>query len=48
MLLWLYLSALAILVGAELNAEIHHALPQRREESGGSKPIGPAADPAAT
>jgi membrane protein len=44
MLLWLYLSALAILVGAELNAEIHHALPVRREEPDGPTPIGAAAD----
>jgi membrane protein len=45
MLLWLYLSAFAILAGAELNAEIDRALPERErspQPSGGRRKIGPA------
>jgi len=50
LLLWLYLSGFAILVGAELNAEIDRALPTR--DDGPQRPerrkrIGPAAEEAA-
>jgi len=31
LLLWLYVSSLAILVGAEMNAEIEHASPHGKE-----------------
>lgn len=49
-LLWLYLSGFAILIGAELNAEIDRALPSR--DDGPQRPnrkkrIGPAAEKAA-
>jgi uncharacterized BrkB/YihY/UPF0761 family membrane protein len=50
LLLWLYLSGFALLVGAELNAEIDRALPSRDEEPQGPerrKKIGPAAEKAA-
>jgi membrane protein len=49
MLLWLYLAALAILIGAELNAELHKALPARkraRHPVTGRHRIGPAAESA--
>lgn len=47
LLLWLYLSGFALLIGAELNAEIDHALPARDRDpgpAGAPKKIGPAAD----
>jgi membrane protein len=45
MLLWFYLSGFALLVGAELNAEIDKALHPRQVQAVGSpKKIGPAAD----
>jgi membrane protein len=50
LLLWLYLSGFAILIGAELNAEIDRALPSRDERPqhpNRKKRIGPAADEAA-
>ena len=46
-LLWFYLSSLAIVIGAELNAEIEHASPwgrkPREKQPGGRKRIGRAA-----
>lgn len=47
LMLWLYLSGLALLVGAELNAEIDKALDARDpvpRQPGQRKPIGPAAE----
>ena len=45
LLLWFYLSGFALLVGAELNAEIDKALhPQQSQRLGQPKKIGPAAD----
>ena len=47
LLLWFYISGLAILVGAELNAEIEHASPYGKDPGekvpGQKKKIGPAA-----
>jgi membrane protein len=49
LLLWFYLSGFALLVGAELNAEIDKAIPERddtarAEAEGRKKRIGPAAE----
>jgi len=38
LMLWFYMSSLAVLIGAELNAEIDHASPYRKEP--GDKEIG--------
>ena len=47
LMLWFYVSALAVLVGAELNAEIEHASPYGKDpgekELGAKKQIGPLA-----
>jgi membrane protein len=49
LMLWFYLSGFALLVGAELNAEIDKALhPGQRQRPGERKQIGPAADVAAS
>jgi membrane protein len=50
LLLWFYLSGFALLIGAELNAEIDRALPSRDDQPQGphrKKKIGPAAERAA-
>jgi membrane protein len=48
LMLWLYLSSLAVLVGAEMNAEIEHASPYGKDpgekELGEKKKIGTAAE----
>jgi hypothetical protein len=48
LMLWFYVSSLAVLVGAELNAEIEHASPYGKEpgekEIGEKKKIGMAAE----
>jgi membrane protein len=45
LMLWFYLSGFALLVGAELNAEIDKALhPKQAQRPGEAKKIGPAAD----
>jgi membrane protein len=52
LMLWLYVSSLAILVGAELNAEIEHASPYGKDPGekvpGEKKKIGPLAEQAWT
>jgi membrane protein len=46
LMLWFYLSGLALLLGAELNTEIDKALhPVQPQASGEPKKIGPALDP---
>jgi len=50
LMLWFYLSGLALLVGAELNAEIDRAMPARDMTTSGphrAKKIGPAAEKSA-
>jgi membrane protein len=48
LMLWFYVSALAVLVGAEVNAEIEHASPYGKEPgekvAGEKRKIGPAAE----
>ena len=48
LMLWFYVSALAVLVGAEMNAEIEHASPYGKEPgekvAGEKRKIGPAAE----
>ncbi len=47
LMLWFYLSGFALLVGAELNAEIDKALhPEQPQGPAGRRQIGPAADAA--
>jgi len=48
LLLWFYVSALAVLIGAEMNAEIEHASPYGKDpgekQAGEKKKIGPLAE----
>ena len=48
LLLWFYVSGIALLIGAELNAEIEHASPHGKDVGekvpGEKKKIGPAAE----
>jgi membrane protein len=50
LMLWFYVSALAVLIGAELNAEIEHASPYGKDPgekvAGEKKKIGAASEPA--
>src|SRR6185295_18308617 len=48
LMLWFYVSALAVLIGAEINAEIEHASPYGKEPgekvAGEKRRLGPAAE----
>ena len=47
LLLWLYVSGLAVLIGAELNSEIEHASPRRGERTpDGRRRLAPIGEPA--